>query len=167
MRTTISILLTWAITSAFATDPPIKNSVSESTKVETGFTLVKQKNDIRIFTRWIPVNEKRSARQVKVEFTINAQDCIIHYHVRKNSATYTEVLLHGEPDYLAPVKGVKRISHMQGSWKLLAVSPNRTVIEYMIFSNQPSSFPKWITDPIIQNNMIHTMSAFREQVTSN
>ncbi len=217
MKTAISIFLVWTITSAYASDPLVKKPIPGATKGETGFKLVKQANDICIFTRWIPVDENRSARQVKVEFTINApadsalsvildddsfttwmkgtrdyhrvqtmdssnwysyiqfsipwplndQDCIIRYSVRKNSETYTEVFLHGEPDYLAPVKGIKRISHMQGSWKLLAVSPERTVVEYTIFSNQPSSFPKWITDPIIQNNMIRTMSAFREQVTAN
>jgi len=204
------------MTSAYASDPLTKTPLPGTPEEESGFKLVKQENNISIFTRWIPVDENRSARQVKVEFTVNApadkalavildddsftswmkgtrdyhrirtvdscnwysyiqfsipwplndQDCIIRYRIRKNSDRYTEIFLEGKPDYMAPVKGVKRISHMQGSWKLLAVSPERTVVEYCIFSNQPSSFPKWITDPIIQNNMIRTMSAFREQITA-
>ena len=114
MKTAISILLMWAITSAYASDPLIKNPVPGSPKGATGFKLVKQRNDISIFTRWIPVDENRSARQVKVEFTINA--------------------------------------------------PADSALSVIL---DDDSFPKWITDPIIQNNMIRTMSAFREQVTSN
>jgi len=217
MKTAIIFVLFWVVASINAGDPPAKNPLSSKTGEESEFTLVKQEDDISIYTRWIPVDETRSARQVKVKFTVHApadklisvlldddsftswmrgtkdyhriqtvdsvnwysyiqfsipwplndQDCIIRYTLRKHSGTYMEITLNGEPAYLAPVDGVKRIPHMQGSWRLLEVSPEKTLVEYLIFSNQPSSFPRWITDPIIQNNMIKTMTAFRKQTTSN
>lgn len=214
MKATISIILYCIATTVCAIDPPVKATDTGSTSADAGYQLVKQENNINIYTRWLPVDEKRSARQVKVTFAVDApvrealsvlvddtsftswmkgtrdyrrvhtvdsgnwysyiqfsipwplndQDCIIHYEMREHSGTYTEIYLNGEPDYLAAIEGVKRISHMEGSWKLVSAGPDRTLVEYVIFSRQPSSFPRWITDPIIQNNMIRTMTGFREQV---
>ncbi|MBN1198991.1 MAG: hypothetical protein JXA23_06545 [Bacteroidales bacterium] len=214
MKTIISIMLFWAVASSHASGPEGKSPAANASGTSGTFELVKQENDITIYTRWIPVDGNRSARQVKVTFAVDApadktlsmllndgsftswmkgtkdyhrvhtidsgnwysyvqfaipwplnnQDCIIHYQIRENTKTYKEILLYGEPEYLATVDGVTRISHMEGSWKLVSAGPSRTLVEYVIFSRQPSSFPKWITDPIIQNNMIKTMMSFREQV---
>lgn len=209
-RILIWIVLAGFCLPALASDPLTGKTVSAGT---SAYTLVKSENSIDIYTRWIPVGESRSARQVQVKFTITAsvekalsillndreftvwmkgtheyrriqttdpnhwysyirfsipwplndQDCIIRYAVSKHTPSFYEISIDGDPGYLQPVDGVKRISHMTGSWKLVQVAPGRTLVEYTIFSNQPSSFPKWITDPIIQNNMMETMTAFREQ----
>jgi len=213
MKTIFSIILFWGVMSAHGSDPLTNAPASGTTPVETGFQLVKQEDDISIYIRWLLVDEKRSARQMKVTFAVEApeekalsvllddssftswmrgtrdyhrvhtvdsgnwysyiqfsipwplndQDCIIHYQMQTATEKITEIVLTGEPDYLSTVEGVTRISHMEGMWKLVSAGADRTLVEYVIFSRQPSSFPRWITDPIIQNNMIRTMSAFREQ----
>jgi hypothetical protein len=214
MKTAIGILMMCAVLPAFAADPPAGNAGKDSPPNGSEYSLVRQENDISIYTRWIPVNDTRSARQVKVTFSVpadiekalsvirddgsftswmkgtsdyhrirtvdeenwysyilfsipwplNDQDCIIRYHLHRHSSTQFEISLSGEPGCIQPVKGVKRISHLQGSWKFVEVSPSKTLVEYVIFSNQPSSFPRWITDPIIQKNMVQTMTAFREHI---
>jgi len=215
MKTVICLFFLWGMTLTDPLSPGLMpGNESEVSAKTTPFFLVKQENDISIYTRWLPVDEKRLARQVKVTFAVDApagaalsvllndsaftswmrgtsdyhrirtidsgnwfsyiqfsipwplnyQDCIIHYEVKSNTENYKEILLNGDPDYMGAVEGVTRISHMEGGWKLVSIGPNRTLVEYVIFSKQPSSFPRWITDPIIQNNMIKTMTAFREQV---
>jgi hypothetical protein len=211
-RLTLLSLFTLMLLPGFAFDP----HTGKTTSVLPAFTLVKSENNINIYTRWLPVDEDHSARQVKVLFSVDApveqvlstltddtaftcwmkgtnqyhrvsttdscnwlsyvrfsvpwpfddQDCVIRYAVMHSDASYAEVLLAGEPGYLPPVEGISRISHMEGSWKLVSASPGKTLVEYVIFSKQPSSFPRWITDPIIQNNMIGTMTAFRNHVMS-
>lgn len=204
----------WAAFVKPATEPSEKTTSPGVMKETNPYELVKQENDINIYTRWIPADEKRSARQVKVTFAVDApldqtlavllddrsftswmrgtrdyrrlqtvnpgnwysyiqfsipwplndQDCIIHYEVKSSTESYKEILLTGDPDYLDVVDGVTRISHMEGGWRLVSAGPDRTLVEYVIFSRQPSSFPRWITDPIIQNNMLRTMEGFRRQV---
>jgi|GEM_PF-1180345 len=209
------LMLCWGFITLAAVTPGGDDTSSPGTSAATtAYTLVRQENDICVYTRWIPVDDSRSARQVKVTFTIHApagyalqvllddsryadwmtgtsktfrlagadslhwhsyiryslpwplrdQDCIIRNTLHKHSVDYCEVILHGEPDFLARTDGVNRIGHMEGSWKLVQVSSQKTLVEYVIFSAQPSSFPKWITDPIIQGNMVRTMTAFREEV---
>ena len=38
----------------------------------TEFILIKQDKNINIYAKWIKVDETRSARQLKAEFTVNA-----------------------------------------------------------------------------------------------
>jgi len=211
MKRLITLLLfSGIILPGMASDPVIRNT----TAAAPAYTLAKSESGINLYTRWLPVDDTRSARQVKVCFAVDApmaavqatllddaqvslwmkgtceyrrltdttagmwhtyirfsipwplndQDCIIRYAVVKQTPSCYEITIDGEPGFLELKDGVKRISHMTGSWKLMHVSPSRTLVEYTIFSAEPSSFPKWITDPIIQNNMIDSMEAFREHV---
>jgi hypothetical protein len=41
---------------------------------------------------------------------------------------------------------------------------NKVRVEYSMFTNVKPSFPLWLTDPIIQNNLMKTMNAFRDRV---
>ena len=189
---------------------------------DPGFTLVKDVSGIRIFTRWIPVTESRSARQIKavlvmdgtvaavlsvlsddksftkwmnatkdyyrvrtidsrqwysyVQFSVpwplNNQDCIIKYELTEDPAAgKTFISLTGMPSLLRPFEGVKRIPHMEGSWIITDLGKNKVMVEYIMFSNQKPSFPRWITDPIIQNNLLKTMEAFlgtiKQQISIN
>jgi hypothetical protein len=103
--------------------------------------------------------------QFSVPWPFNNQDCIIKYEVPAPNAFSKYVIrFSGVPDYLPEYKKVTRISHMEGVWRLLYLGKNSTKIEYEIFSKQAPSFPRWITDPIIQNNLISTMDAFRTMV---
>lgn len=181
----------------------------------TDFVLIKQDKNINIYARWIRVDDKRSARQLKAEFTVNAsfakiiglikddktttqwmkntksyyiikaidqnnwfayvqfsvpwpfsnQDIIIKYELpTPNAFSQTEIRFTGVPDYMQKNKGVTRISHLEGTWKLMYLDKNLTKIEYVMFSKQAPAFPRWITDPIIQHNLLSTMDAFREMV---
>ncbi len=186
------------------------------------FIIVKDVSGIRISTRWIPVTDTRSARQVKCEFVVdgpvpkvisvlydditiarwmkgtkeyyrvktidaehwysyvqfhitwpfNNQDCIIKYDVSKDVASRkTVVHMTGEPGYLKNFEGVNRIPHMEGSWIFTDLGNDRVKVEYVIFSNQVPKFPRWITDPIIRENIFETMDTFRsilhERVSKN
>ncbi|MFH1296571.1 MAG: hypothetical protein ABIJ04_04775 [Bacteroidota bacterium] len=182
---------------------------------DPGFVLVKDVSGIQIFTRWIPVTESRSARQIKselvmkgtiatvlsvlrndrsftkwmngtkdyyrvktidssqwysyVQFSIpwplNNQDCIIKYEVSEDPpGGKTMIRLTGTPSYIRHFEGVTRIPHMEGSWIITNLGHNKVKVEYSMFSNQKPSFPRWITDPIIQNNLLKTMAAFHDEV---
>jgi hypothetical protein len=59
----------------------------------------------------------------------------------------------------APVrKGVTRLE-LAGSWRLERLSPGRTKATYRILS-KPGNIPKFVTDPIIRNNMMTTIREY-------
>lgn len=186
------------------------SKTGEITPNSNNFELVKSKNNISIYSRWIEVDKTRKVRQLKVDYMINSsiskiisvlqddkhttqwmkgsktfyqlksvdqnqwfsyvqfaipwpfdnQDCVIKYEIVRNSDFQTQIKLIGMPDYIKKNNGITRISHFEAVWTLKKISEQKTKVEYTVFSKQPSSFPRWATDPIIQNNLMETMIAF-------
>ena len=215
--TTLLILLALILNTGFRKDSEEYNLSSDSSAIDvnTKFTLVRSDNNISIYTRWIPVTESRSTRQLKAEFVIdcppeniisvlrdeksytkwmkatntyyrlktvnenqwysyvqfsipwplNNQDCILRYEVQDSTEPMkTEIRLVGEPDFLQHYDGVERISHMEGSWVITQIGSRKSHVQYLVYSNQAPKFPTWITDPLIQKNLLKTMNALRDIV---
>lgn len=178
------------------------------------FILIKKDNNISIYEKWIKVDDSRYARQLKVEFMVNAsvekiisvirddtnttqwmksaknyynlkkldknnwysyvefsvpwplnnQDCIIKYEILPAVTDKIEIRLTGLPYYLQQYKNIERIMHMEGKWILFSQGVKGTKIEYYSFSNQKPKYPRWVIAPIMQNNLMASMSAFRDLV---
>jgi hypothetical protein len=48
---------------------------------------------------------------------------------------------------------------LSGSWTWEQITPTRTKATYRILS-KPSGIPKWLTDPIIRNNIMTTIEGY-------
>jgi hypothetical protein len=96
--------------------------------------------------------------QFSVPWPLNNQDCILKYNLIQDTVK-SQVLIHfvNDNELIGPVEGVNRITHLEGSWILSETNDSSTLIEYYVYSKQPPKFPSWITDPIIQKNLLKTM----------
>lgn len=63
--------------------------------------------------------------------------------------------------YIPENRGISRISHMMARWTFTEASKGYVQVQYTMFSGQHSPFPRWLTDPIIQGNLVKTMKNFR------
>ena len=98
--------------------------------------------------------------QYDLPWPLKNQDCVLEYNIR------------GEPDNLRitfrnidhtafPVKNrVQRIPDIRGRWILRALD-GKVLVEYYISTKPSKTLPGWITDPIIRNNLLETVDAFR------
>jgi len=103
--------------------------------------------------------------QFSIPWPLNNQDCILKYEVHESlEALRTEIYLVGEPDFLKTYEGVERISHMEGSWIITQIDSGKSRVEYYMYSKQAPKFPTWITDPLIQKNLLKTMNALRDLI---
>lgn len=98
-----------------------------------------------------------------IPWPLNNQDCIVRYQLSKSSdgRTYQMKML-GEPAYIPAKPGIERISHLSGYWKISDDGKGGSRVEYRIYSLQEPRFPRWATDPIIQQNLIATLASLRE-----
>lgn len=100
--------------------------------------------------------------QYNIPWPLSNQDCIVRYDMKREpSGRIYNISMNGVPDHLPVNDGITRIKHLQGSWKLVPHSKNHCKVVYTVYSKQPPKFPRWITDPIIQGNLINTMEAFK------
>lgn len=106
--------------------------------------------------------------QFSIPWPLNNQDCILKYRVHENEdSSKTEIKLLGEPGFLKTYEGIERISHMEGSWIITRIDSQKSLVEYYMYSNQAPKFPTWITDPLIQKNLLKTMNALRDLIMNN
>jgi hypothetical protein len=181
----------------------------------TEYKLLKIENNIFLYSKWIPVDDTRMARRLKIIFivegsvsailtelrhddhfplwmkncktyyrvrTVNPdewysyvqfsvpwplynQDLILHYMVQDHEEKgIIRIHLEGIPDLIKKFDRVTRILHFEGDWIMQELENNRIRVKYSVFTNVKPSYPLWITDPIIQNNLLKSMNAFREKV---
>ncbi|MFZ2897943.1 MAG: START domain-containing protein [Saprospiraceae bacterium] len=91
------------------------------------------------------------------------QDIVMRFKLFKSTGLYT-ASFQSSTHASYPVKdGVTRMKGVTGSWQFQAKGSNQTQVTYLIMTRNKSNFPKWMTDPIIQDNMLDTMNAFAGQ----
>jgi hypothetical protein len=113
--------------------------------------------------RTINTNQWYAYVQFSIPWPLDNQDCVLKYEVCEYpESSRTEIILQGEPDFVKPIKGIERISHMEGRWIITPIEGGKTHVEYYMFSKQKPKFPGWLTDPLVQKNLIKTMDALRD-----
>lgn len=101
--------------------------------------------------------------QYNVPWPLSNQDCIINYScTSSNDGKSLTINMNGQPDYLPRKEGVERITHMSGCWSINQISNLRCKVVYTVFSAQKPKFPRWATDPLIQQNLISSLSGLKE-----
>jgi hypothetical protein len=95
-----------------------------------------------------------------IPWPVSDQDHFLKYRIEEYNPGKIFVTFESRKnDTLAPVrKGVTRMQ-LSGSWTWEQVSPTRTKASYRILS-MPIGIPKWLTDPIIRNNIMTTIEEY-------
>lgn len=100
-----------------------------------------------------------------IPWPLSNQDCIILHTLHKEpTENIYYIRMKGVPDYIPEKEGIIRIHHLQGTWKITKINANESRVVYTIYSAQAPKFPRWVTDPIIQENLLNTMLSFKKTV---
>lgn len=95
-----------------------------------------------------------------IPWPVSDQDHFLVYTIETSNDNRVFISFESKEDsVLAPVrKGVTRME-LSGSWTFEKISPTKIKATYRILS-RPLNIPKFITDPIIRNNMMTTIQRF-------
>lgn len=88
------------------------------------------------------------------------QDCIIKYSLLSQSTGYT-LYFESIPDYLPTKIGVERIVHMEGQWEITIENDEICRVTYRIYTEDRAKYPRWLADPIVQNNLINSLFSMK------
>ena len=99
--------------------------------------------------------------QYDLPWPVSNQDCVLQY-AQHYQADKINIHFNGTDHPLFPLRdGVDRIHEIKGKW-VVTRSEGNIKIEYYVTTTPSKTLPRWITDPIIRNNLIETMLAFRK-----
>lgn len=95
-----------------------------------------------------------------IPWPVSDQDHYLYYTLVVKSPRELFIPFESKVDLVtAPVrKGVTRM-HLSGSWTFEQIGPNEVRATYRILST-PLNIPKFLTDPIIRNNMMTTIKEY-------
>lgn len=99
-----------------------------------------------------------------IPWPLEDQDVVLRYHLTpQNDAVLISFQSCTHSAY-PPKGGVTRMKGVTGSWHFKTKSNGQTFVTYKILTRNKSSVPRWVTDPVVQGNLIDTMNAFCVQV---
>lgn len=104
--------------------------------------------------------------QYDLPWPVSNQDCVLKFN-RYYSRNGMQILFHNAHHPSFPVqKRIQRIPEISGKWIFRESSEGMTV-EYYITTTPSDTLPTWLTDPIIRNNLIHNLLAFKNILEKN
>ena len=107
-------------------------------------------------------NQWFSYTQFALPWPISDQDLVLENNMQVSiKERLIHIQMYSVEGVMDSQKGVKRIQQFEGSWQLKGLPSGKTQVEYKVQTKNKSSFPTWITDPVVQQNLLHTLSNLR------
>ncbi len=99
-----------------------------------------------------------------IPWPMDDQDCCLRYSYEPAALTASSFAISFEStNYPAfPVKkDVTRITGTKGKWSIENTGNGNFKIAYQVATDKSSSIPRWISDPLVYNNLLKTIASFR------
>jgi hypothetical protein len=88
-------------------------------------------------------------------------DCVLRYFLDMQSESKSLVSFEsGSHRSFPAVSGTSRLADIKGTWQF-AQQKESIHIEYSVTTKPSSTLPRWMTDPIVRNNLLDMMVKFR------
>lgn len=101
----------------------------------------------------------------KTPFPMDDQDCCLKYSYTDADINKPACSIYFESMASSnyPIKNdVTRITGIKGQWLIENKGNGTAKITYQIVSDKSASVPRWVSDPIIHNNLFTTISGFKK-----
>lgn len=98
----------------------------------------------------------------------NDQDCCLLYQLQmKNAGMMVINFSSSENQHFPVIPETDRIAGVRGEWVLEELDNSITQVTYLITTDKSKKIPRWISDPIVHNNMFNTMISFKNILEHN
>ncbi|HEY0741540.1 MAG TPA: hypothetical protein VGD40_08760 [Chryseosolibacter sp.] len=112
--------------------------------------------------RVVPDSDERWVNYIRYDlpWPLSDHDCVLQYNLQQPSSSTCIVSFETSSHSKFPkTEDASRLSDIRGRW-LLKQHHDSVHIEYLVTTVPSSSLPRWVTDPIIRNNLLDTMVKF-------
>ncbi|MDF2454748.1 MAG: hypothetical protein K0R51_741 [Cytophagaceae bacterium] len=99
--------------------------------------------------------------EYQLPWPFNNQDCILKYTLTTHTNGYIIDFV-SMPEYLPAKEGIERITHLQGRWTIITRPDNLCKVSYSAYTADKAKYPRWVADPIVQENLISNLSAMKK-----
>ncbi|MBO9154013.1 hypothetical protein ACFOTA_17475 [Chitinophaga sp. GCM10012297] len=101
--------------------------------------------------RWI------SYIQYDIPWPFDNQDCCLSFQSSESEVTFQSTRHSAFPEK----DGIMRLTGTKGKWVLENMHSGNVKVTYFITTDRSRKIPRWVSDPIVHNNLIKTMTRFK------
>lgn len=101
----------------------------------------------------------------ELPWPMNDQDCSLQFRASAGAGSITFSSVNNNSYPLQ--KNVTRIEGVRGQWLVERLRGDSSRVSYQIVTSKSGSVPRWVSDPIVYDNMITTISRFKRLLISN
>jgi hypothetical protein len=105
-----------------------------------------------------------------IPWPMDDQDCCLLYHYREAAAKgeTAEVEFLSTTDHRFPrLPKTTRITGTKGKWQMEPQAAGQLKITYTVTTDRSKTIPRWVSDPIIHDNLFRTMTKFKSLLENN
>ncbi|HVI44918.1 MAG TPA: START domain-containing protein [Chitinophaga sp.] len=102
--------------------------------------------------------------QYDIPWPVDDQDCCLSYHFeeRQGNAGASVIAFESTTHSQFPVSSkITRITGTRGKWVLEEQQNGNVGITYLVTTDRNRKIPRWVSDPIIHDNLFKTMRKFK------
>lgn len=97
-----------------------------------------------------------------IPWPVDDQDCCLLYRYHETPGEAAEVVFESITDSRFPLYNkTTRITGTRGKWIMAPLADGQLRITYMVTTDRSKKIPRWVSDPIIHDNLFRTMTKFR------
>ncbi len=139
----------------------VVNLLTDQTKGKQWNTNARDYNVITtgVRTNWI------TYIRYNIPWPMGDQDCCLSYRVSKDACNPRAGTISFEStisNQFPVTSSVTRIAGTKGRWQLEDAQNGTIRITYIVSTSRNKKVPRWIADPIVRNNLVSTMTTFRD-----
>lgn len=100
-----------------------------------------------------------------IPWPMDDQDCCLlyQYHNLSGATNAAEVIFESTADSRFPLPDkTTRITGTRGKWIMEPATGGQIKITYMVTTDRSKKVPRWVSDPIIHDNLFKTMTRFKD-----
>lgn len=97
-----------------------------------------------------------------IPWPVDDQDCCLLYRYQEIPGDAAEVVFESITDHRFPLYNkTTRITGTRGKWIIAPSGEGQLQITYMVTTDRSKKIPRWVSDPIIHDNLFRTMTKFK------
>lgn len=102
-----------------------------------------------------------SHTEYNIPFPISQQDLVVNNSLTKTDSSMV-IDITSQPNFIPPLEDVDRVKYYIAQWEMNKLDSTHTEITFSAITLSKSYIPRFIKDPIIQNNLVKSFKALKE-----
>ncbi|WP_341520468.1 START domain-containing protein [Pseudomonas sp. G.S.17] len=108
-------------------------------------------------------NKAWTYTQFNTPWPVTPRDSVLEVTTEQGADGSLTRKLQGQPKYIPEEQGFVRVAQVEGFWKFLPLSADRTQVTYQVHTEPGGSVPSWLANKFVVDAPFNTLKALKDR----